>query len=264
MIDTANAYANGMSEKVIGAWIKDNHNRKNIYIVDKGCHPKDEEPDIRRVTPDAIKEDIEESLRRLDTDYIDLFLLHRDDEGQSVSDIIDTLNSELASGRIRSFGASNWTQSRIETANSYAKERGLTGFCTSSCGFNLAVPNEPMWPGAVQLSAKDIAWYEEHRFPLIAWSSQAAGWFSEGGLTDPEVKRVYDSDINKGRGERAARLAKERGVTTIQIALAYTYNKSKMILPIVGPQSVEELIQNVEACKIGLTAEQINYLENAG
>ena len=111
------------SERAIGEWLQARGNRDRIVLLDKGAHPYWTQP---RVDPENISKDIAESLERLQTDYIDLYLLHRDDPGVPVRPIVECLNEHRAAGRIRAFGGSNWTTTRLEQANSYADEHGLT------------------------------------------------------------------------------------------------------------------------------------------
>lgn len=145
-IDTGHVYGNGASEQVIGRWLREHRNRTTVVLIDKGCHPT---ADGRsRVTPEAIYADLSESLECLQTEYIDLYLLHRDDERVPVGPLIDALNEEYARGHIRAFGASNWRTERIVAANAYAAERQLTGFAASSAHLSLAQPRDQSGPGA--------------------------------------------------------------------------------------------------------------------
>ncbi|HHX63326.1 MAG TPA: aldo/keto reductase, partial [Chloroflexi bacterium] len=113
-LDTAHVYAGGNSERAIGAWMEARGNRDEVVIVSKGCHPN---RDRRRVSPHDLTSDLMDSLARLRTDYIDLYLLHRDDVDVPVSVIVDTLNEHHAAGRIHAFGGSNWTHTRLQEAN---------------------------------------------------------------------------------------------------------------------------------------------------
>ncbi len=116
--DTAHVYGDGASEQVIGNWMEARDNRSEVIVIDKGAHPA---KGRNRVNPESIKQDLEESLCRLKTDYIDLYLLHRDDPTVPVGPVIEALNDLKDEGNIVLFGASNWTRKRLEEAGEYAK-----------------------------------------------------------------------------------------------------------------------------------------------
>src|SRR5918911_4469580 len=115
--DTAHNYWSGASERTLGRWINERGVRDQVVVIDKGAHYN---VDRKRVTPFDITSDIYDSLARLKSDYIDVYLLHRDDPNVPVGPIIEVLNEHLRAGRIHAFGASNWTPERIEQANEYA------------------------------------------------------------------------------------------------------------------------------------------------
>ena len=123
ILDTAIGY--GGSEVSIGKWMSARNNRKDNILITKGCHPG---PEGKRVTPKDLADDLFRSLERLETDYIDIYLLHRDDLDLPVDPIVDALNEHFAAGRIKSFGGSNWTHQRIQEANDYAAKNGLEPF----------------------------------------------------------------------------------------------------------------------------------------
>src|SRR5579859_2551660 len=176
MVDTAYSYGGGACERAIGLWLQERASRDSIMILTKGAHPQPGEP--RRVTPAAIDHDLTISLERLGTEYVDLYLLHRDDPDVPVGPIVECLNHHLEAGRIRAFGGSNWTTRRIDEANTYAARRNLRGFVASSPNLSLAVPKEPRWAGCLYADPATRAWHTEHQFPLFSWSSQAGGFFS--------------------------------------------------------------------------------------
>ena len=148
-IDTAHVYSGGHSERVIGRWMQERHLREKIVIITKGAaHSKDR----RRLTPFDIASDLHDSLARLKTDYIDLYLLHRDDTHVPIEPIVDALNEHLQSGRIHAFGTSNWTHDRIEAANLYARARRLEPFVASSPQFSLADSLAEPWPLCISIS----------------------------------------------------------------------------------------------------------------
>lgn len=262
-IDTAHIYCGGESEVAIGMWMKERNNREDIVILTKGAHHDHTGP---RVNAEAISEELFVSLDRLQTDYVDLYSLHRDDPTVPVSEIIDALNEHIKAGRIKAIGGSNWTVQRLQEANEYAAENGLVGFTFSSPNLSLAKVNEPFWAGCVSANATDLAWHKEHQFPLLSWSSQARGFFtgrfSPEDRSNSDIVRVFYSDANWERLRRAEQLAKEKGVTTIQIALAYVLNQPFPACALIGAQNEQELQSCNEGSMIVLTEEELNWLEN--
>jgi len=261
-LDTAVVYAGGRSEAAVGQWMRERENRDRLVIVAKGAHPKaDGAP---RVTPEAIEEDIEASLERMQTDRFDLYLLHRDDPEAPVGPIVRCLDDQVRRGRIRAFGGSNWTHRRVAEANQYAAEHGLMGFAASSPYMGLAVPNEPMWQGCVHLDAEAKRWHEETGFPALAWSSQAGGLFTGRYHPDDrrnaDMVRVYYSDANWERVRRCRVLAGERGCTPNQIALAYVLCHPFPVFALIGPRSPSELRDSVGALTIDLTSAERSWL----
>lgn len=261
-IDTAHVYNQGASEKAIGLWLKERGNRNDIVILDKGAHHDSKGP---RVAPEHIKRDLYESLERLQVDYIDIYMLHRDDPNIPVNVIVDALNEHKREGLIGVLGVSNWTISRMEEANKYAAENGLAGFVVNSPNLSLAKPNEPRWPGCVSADEEGLQWHEKHQFPLFSWSSQAGGFFSgrysPEQTDDPEMVRVYYHEDNWKRYRRAVQLANEKRVEPIQIALAYVLNQPFPTSAIIGPMSKEELHSSLKAFNIKLTPDEIKWLD---
>ncbi len=261
-LDTAHIYGGGNSERLIGQWMQERNNRDEVFLIDKGGHPYGGVPN--RVTPEYVKQDLDENFRRLNTDYIDLYMLHRDDTSLPVNTIIDYLNEEIKAGRIRSIGASNWEPARIDAANNYASEHGLSGFVACSNNISLAVPMEPMWGGCVCVDSDARKWHGETQFPLMPWSSQARGFFS--GAFTPEQRnngdmvRVYYNDENFQRLERAKQLGSKYGFSAIQVSLAYCLHLPFPIFPIVGPANLEEMDSSIRALKLELSVEEMSWL----
>ncbi|PZE21787.1 aldo/keto reductase [Paenibacillus xerothermodurans] len=262
-IDTAHIYCRGQSEETIGRWMKERGNRAEVVILTKGAHHNADGP---RVNPEAIASDLNTSLERLETDYIDLYALHRDDTAVPVSVIMDALNEHIDAGRIHAIGASNWSYQRLQEANDYAAERGLVGFSFSSPNLSLAKPNEARWAGCISADGETCAWHERNQMPLLSWSSQAGGFFTgrfaPDILDNKEMVRVYYSDANWQRLNRAEQLAKQKGVTTVQISLAYVLNQPFPSAALVGAQNEGEQLSCYEGSKLKLTAEEVNWLEH--
>lgn len=262
-LDAAHIYGGGKCERAVGEWIRRRSNREQIYILTKGAHP--DHRGAQRVRPACILEDLHESLERLGVDYVDLYLLHRDDEAYPVGPIVECLNEQRRLGKIRSFGGSNWSHRRIQEANAYALAHGLEPFTSSSPNLSLAKPARPPWPGCITIDAEGLAWHQAHQFPLFAWSSQAAGFFtgrySPENQENREMVETYYTPANWERYRRAETLAQKLGVTTNQVALAWVLHQPFPVFALVGPWTVAELESSVEARKVSLTPEERAWLD---
>jgi aryl-alcohol dehydrogenase-like predicted oxidoreductase len=261
-IDTAHIYCGGQSEQAIGKWMEETRNRSEIIILTKGAHHDANGP---RVNKDAIHSELMTSLERLRTDYVEMYALHRDDPGTPVGGIIEALNEHLEAGRVQSIGASNWTHERLQEANDYAAKHGLIGFSFSSPNLSLAKVNEPFWKDCISADEHTIKWHQQSQLPLLSWSSQARGFFT--GRYNPDNKenaelvRVFYNDDNWERLRRAEQLAAEKGVTTIQIALAYVLNQSFPTCALIGARNEAEMQSCHQGTQIKLTADEVAWLD---
>lgn len=272
-IDTAHVYSNGESEGIIGRWMQERGLREKVAIITKGAaHSKDR----RRMTPFDITADLYDSLARLKTDHIDLYLLHRDDPNVPVEPIVDALNEHVRAGRIHAVGASNWTHERIEAANDYARANGLKPFVASSPQFSLADSLAEPWPLCISISGSGGSaareWYAQTQMPLLIWSPLASGFFSGRFRRDnlhqfgerewDEVAvRTYANEANFQRLDRASLLADEKGLTMAQVALAYVMNHPMNLFAVVGPHGGEKFRANIEASEVQLTQEEMDWLD---
>jgi aryl-alcohol dehydrogenase-like predicted oxidoreductase len=268
--DVAHVYGSGQCERVLGEWMRQRDNRDRVVIITKGAHPN---RDRSRVTPYDIRSDLSDSLARLKTDHVDVYLLHRDDPEQPVGPLVDTLDELRRAGRIRVFGGSNWSHQRLQEANRYAAEHGLAGFTVSSPQYSLAVEVEPPWEGCVSITgarnAAARAWYTENRMPVLAWSSLGRGLMSGKvhgrdlstlGEDEERVQRTFASEENFRRLERVEELAARRQATVPQIALAWVLRSPMNVFPIVGCFSGDEFRMCASAVEVELSDEELEYL----
>jgi len=259
LIDSSEVYAGGKSELAIGMYLAERHCRADWVILDKGC------ADVKLVSPANIRKAIAGNLQRLGTDYIDLWVAHRDNPAVPVGDLVETLNDERAKGRIRAFGGSNWTAARIRAANEYAAKKGLMGMAVSSPHVCLATAAEPFWADCTQASEADIAWHAASGIPLVAWSSQARGFFLDTSGPDEksaDLRRVYHPiQANFEKLARARQLARAKGVAAIQIALAYVLHLPAPMIALVGPATPGEVDSCVAAAEIALKPSELAWLE---
>lgn len=270
--DTAQSYLNGDAERLLGNWMNERGNRDEIVVITKGCHHSE---DRQRVTSFDLTGDLHDSLARLKTDRIDLYLLHRDDRTIPVEEIIGTLNAHIDAGKIAAIGASNWSVERIQMANQYAREQGMQPFQVSSPNYSLAVQREEPWPNTVSIGGPDAievrAWYQTTRMPVIAWSSLAHGFLSgrfQNGADNEPVSdsdqlalRTYGSVENYERLRRAQLLAEEKGVSIAQIALAFILGQPLDVYAVVASQTPDEFAANSIALDISLSRTELDWLD---
>lgn len=267
--DTARGY--GLAERSLGNWMASRGNRESLVILSK-CG--DLRNGVVHLDRGVIEQELTQSLRELRTDYIDLYLLHRDDPNTPVAEYMETLNRAKQAGRIRAFGVSNWTQTRIEEANAYAHANGLEGFTLSSPHFGLAVQeNDPWGGGCVTIAgnANDRAWYADNQMPVVAYSSLSRGFFSgkfkandwdaAKAILDAPAQKGYLSERNMGRLSRAEELAKRDGATVAQIGLRYIFGAGLNLFAVLSTGSVRRMRDNIAAVNAPLCAEDLRYLE---
>ncbi|MDE0227466.1 MAG: aldo/keto reductase [Spirochaetaceae bacterium] len=270
--DTAHGYGGGDADRVLGLWMEARGNRDRVVIVGKGCHHN---VDRRRVTPYDLASDLMDTLARLRSDHVDLYLLHRDDPSLPVGPIMDALADHQEAGRIRAFGGSNWSPRRIQEANAYAEEHGLPPMRASSPNFSLAVQRREPWAECLSISgpdgAQDRDWYRLTRMPLLVWSSLAGGFFS-GALrrdnldtfTDYYMRlsaETYGTEDNFRRYDAANAIAGARGLSVATVALAYLFGTGLNVFPLVGARTVEEFAASTRAAELDLSAEEMAALE---
>ena len=256
--DTANIYGAGLMERLLGEWVEHRGVRDEVVIIGKGGHT----PNCR---PEAVTAQLHESLERLRTDHLDVYLLHRDNSDIPVADFVDVLNEHVRAGRITTFGVSNWSRERFVEAQEYAASRSLTPFSVLSNHFSLAHALETPWPGSQHVTdPADRRWLETSNITLLPWSSQARGFFaraSRDDVSDAALVRCYYSDDNFERMRRATVLADRLGVAPTAVALAYVLSQSFPTFPLIGPRSIEEARQSYAAVSIELSRDDVEWLD---
>ncbi len=265
-------------EEIMGRWMEARGNRDECVIITKCAHPNGWR---HRVHDFDILTDAHDSLKKLKTDCIDVYMLHRDNVETPVSEIVDVMNRLKDEGKIAVWGGSNWTHERIEEANEYAAKHGLEPMRVSSPNFGLAEQVRDPWrcdarfgDGCVTISGPENrearAWYEKTRIPVFAYSSLARGFFSGAFRADePErAKQILDEpgiigyycESNLERLRRCEMLAERKGVSVAQIAMAWIYNQSMDVYAVSSPVNGEFLAANIAAMELSLTPEEVAWL----
>ncbi|MBP8940376.1 MAG: aldo/keto reductase, partial [Agrobacterium sp.] len=261
LFDTAYVYGAGRTEAIFGDWHTSRKvPREEIVLIGKGAHSP-------LCYPDMIAKQLDQSLARLKTDYVDAYFMHRDNLDIPVGEFVDAMDAEVRRGRIRGiFGGSNWTRERMDEAAAYAQKNGKQAPGALSNNFSLAEMLDPIWAGCVAASDDEWkAWLQSRQIPNFAWSSQGRGFFTDRAgrdkHDDEEIVRVWYSDRNFVRRDRAIELAQKLGRHPIHIALAYVIAQPFPVIPLIGPRTIAELEDSLSALDIVLTAEQVKWLE---
>ena len=250
LIDTAAVYGMGMSERTVGAWMRSRGTRNKVAISTKGGHPS--LPDWkRRITEEDIRADMEDSLCYLQTDCVDIYFLHRDDEDQPVEAIMPILDRLVREGKTRYLGASNWTVARINQANAFARANGMAEFSMSQIFHNGAVINkEGVYdPTLVAMDEAQHVGYAENGLPVMAYTAQAQGLFSHIRDRGYEcfsegMVKTYINPSTKARAERILAVAAETGISPTAVSLAYLLHDHEVkTYPILGISRVDRLAE---------------------
>jgi len=269
-LDTAHVYADwlpdgrGASERTVGEWLRTRGVRDGFTVATKGGHPRLETMERSRLRPEDLERDLTESLERLGTDRVDLYWLHRDDPAVPVGEILGALNGHMKAGQIGAIGASNWRPARLRAASEYAKAHGLTGFVASQIGWSLAVPNvtQGQWYDALHMDAEALEYYRTAGLKVIPFSPQAGGFFAHPYDTADAKYALYHNAQSAGRWERVRQVSERRGVSANAVALAYVLRHPCGGAAVIGPRTVEQLRDSMEAVGMDVSEEERRFLED--
>lgn len=256
--ETAHISGEGLMERLLGQWITNRDVRESVVIGAKGASGP-------HCNPEALDRQLYESLARLQTDYVDLYMMHGDNEEIPVGEFVDVLEAHARAGRIRVFGGSNWSLARFDEANDYARAHGKQGFGILSNHFALAEAYDAQWIGSRQVTEEaSRRWLVKRQVPLFSWSWQSRGFFVRGqpdDMPDAEMVRCYYSDANFERLRRATQLGADLGLATTDVALAYVLHQKFPTFSLLGPRSISEMHSSMAALSIGLTDDQVKWLD---
>ncbi len=257
--DTGYVYRD--ADKILGQWLASRQIRDDVVLIAKGAHTP-------FCNPSDLSRELAESLEKLQTDYTDIYIMHRDNPDIPVGEFIDVLNEHVSAGRIKVFGGSNWSPERFAEANAYARSKGLQGMSVLNNNLSLARMVNPVWSGCLHMSDRESrTWMARNKVVHLAWSSQARGFFTErtdrelaSPGFDPELRRCWISPGNLERRRRAIELATERGVLPINVAAAYVLNQAFESFALIGPESVHEIESSLRGLEVHLSPAEVDYL----
>lgn len=253
-LDTAHVYNDWIpgeknrSERIIGRWMK-SRQPDNMMICTKGGHFNLDTPQISRVTPEELKRDLEESLDCLQTDCIDLYMLHRDHPTLPVDEIMDCLDDFVRHGQVRCLACSNWTTQRIVQANAYARRHGKSPFIVNELMWSMAAINREGIPDDYIVMDEDaLRLGRESDMSFMCYTSLAHGYFTRryAGLPlSDSLRRMYDNPHNEQLFAQLQALPDRAAVT--QESLRFFSKQGVTAIPIVTFSNLEQLEECMSA-----------------
>ena len=277
-VDTANIYGRwaevrtNHSEITIGKWMKSRNARSKIIVATKGAHHAvNTPPNMYRVNKTEVQKDLDESLKTLGLDRIDLYWLHRDNPTIPVEEIIDFMEAFVKAGKIRYYGASNYRLNRMKDADTYCKKNNLQGFSAIQNQWSLAsVPPGNNNPASdlVAMNEEFYQWHKQTKTPSIPYSATASGFFEKmfsvnpkienGAFVSPDDETELSKKVNKAYiNERNLRiygdllkLKEKHNVSLYTLSVACLINQPFDVIPISGVKNVEQLKGFLQASDI--------------
>jgi aryl-alcohol dehydrogenase (NADP+) len=262
--DTADVYSLGESEKITGSLLRHfGVRREDVVIATKVHGQMSDAVNDKGLSRKHILDSIDNSLRRLGMDYVDLYQIHRWDYETPIEETLEALNDVVRAGKARYIGASSMYAWQFARALHTSEKHGWTKFVSMQNHYNLAYREE---------EREMIPLCTDQGIGLIPWSPMARGFFAGnrkrggGGETaraqsDPFADSMYFRDHDFDVADRVADIAKERGVTSSQIALAWVLNKPYIHSPIIGATKMDHLDQAIAALDLRLSDDEMKRLE---
>ncbi len=265
-IDTANIYAHwisnssgGESETLLGEWVRERSNRSQLFIASKvGFEYSDTK---RGLTAHQIESECEKSLKRLQTDTIDLYYAHVDDRNTPIEETLEAFNRLVTAGKVRFIGASNYLAWRLEEAKWVSESRNLAQYCCIQQRYTYLRPK----PGInfyPQVAVNDdlLDYCRKRDITLLAYSVLLRGAYTRDDRPLPEQYIGQDSEA---RMAALKTVAKETGASPNQVILAWMLHSDPPVLPLIAASNPEQLQENLDALEIQLSDEQMNRLNTA-
>ncbi|MCM3164532.1 MULTISPECIES: aldo/keto reductase [Bacillaceae] len=259
--DTANVYSMGTSEEFLGRALKDYANRDEVVIATKLHGRMHEGPNGAGLSRKAIMSEIDKSLKRLGTDYVDLYIIHRWDYNTPIEETMEALHDVVKAGKARYIGASAMYAWQFQKALHVAEKNGWTRFVSMQNHYNLIYREE---------EREMLPLCKEEKIGVTPYSPLASGRLTRDWLestqrseTDFILKSKYDATAEADRYvvERVAELAEKHGVPRTHIALAWLLQKEPVTAPIIGATKISHLDGAVGSLSVKLTPEEMTYLE---
>ena len=274
VIDTARIYGLpdiGASEATLGGWLHRRGRRSDIVLMTKGGHPEVSSMHVSRMSRRDMELDLAASLRALRTDYVDIYFYHRDDEDQSVGELLECMEDFRRAGHIRFYACSNWSTRRMREADAYARAHGLTGFVGNECLYNLGSAGAgPLHDDTLVRADADMLAYHQgstHN-TMMPYSGLCEGFFhrleSSPSVQDARLTgSPYHTSANLRLAGRVALLREKYAATTSQVLAGFFFTSAVPMLPLFGCSSESHLSELLAAVDIPFTAQDYRLSPDA-
>ncbi|SEM49853.1 Predicted oxidoreductase [Terribacillus saccharophilus] len=261
--DTANVYSMGSSEEFLGRALKDYANRDEVVLATKVHGRMHQGPNGAGLSRKAIMSEIDKSLTRLGTDYIDLYIIHRWDYNTPIEETMEALHDVVKAGKARYIGASAMYAWQFQKALHVAEKNNWTRFVSMQNHYNLIYREE---------EREMLPLCKEEKIGVTPYSPLASGRLTRDwtetthrSKTDQIQRSKYDATADADRlvAERVATIAEKHDVPRIHVALAWLLSKKTITAPIIGATKISHLEDAVGSLSVKLTAEETAFLEEA-
>ena len=262
-VDTADVYSGGESEEILGEALAGR--RDDVFLATKFFMPMSEDPNTRGGSRRWIMREVEDSLRRLNTDHIDLYQVHRPSKDTDVEETLGALTDLVRQGKVRYIGSSSYSGSQIVEAQWASRDRHLERFVTEQPPYSILVRGieEDVLPTA-----------ERHGMGILTYSPLSGGWLSgrwrkgsdssPTSAARPSARFDLSTPANQRKldvVEELAQLAEQAGLSLIELAIAFVINHPGVTAAIVGPRTMEQLASYLPAADITLSAEVLDRID---
>jgi aryl-alcohol dehydrogenase-like predicted oxidoreductase len=262
--DTANMYSNGSSEEILGRALKDFANRDDIVIATKLRHPMRPGPNGRGLSRKAVMTEVDHSLARLGTDYIDLYQVHRNDHATPLEETLEALSDLVKAGKVRYLGASSMHAWEFAKALHLQKLNGWARFVTMQDHYNLLAREEEreMIPLALDEGVGTIIWSPLARGRLArAWDdARSTDRSSTDGAYADLLYSPVEEESNRAIIDAVGNVAEAHGVSRATIALAWLHSQPVVTAPLVGAGSTRQIDEAVASLDVTLTDDEVKSL----
>ncbi len=258
-------YSNGSSEEILGRALKDFANRDDVVIATKLRHPMRPGPNGRGLSRKAIMTEIDHSLRRLGTDYVDLYQIHRNDHATPLEETLQALDDLVKAGKVRYLGASSMPAWEFAKALHLQARHGWARFVSMQDHYNLLAREEEreMIPLCLDEGVGTIVWSPLARGRLARdWdeAKSTARSESDGAFADA-LYSPADENANRAIIDVVGRIAQARGVTRATVALAWLHRQPVVTAPLVGANSTKHVDDAIASLDVELTADEVRALQ---